>query len=154
MVWKHLTITNPGRTWGTTLTEREEADEIRFSLTAAFFFSFLLNIFQFAMGRNRAQEKKRQPYWADEAYVGAQSFRHCGNLNSKIPGRSLLFFFSKNPLDLEACFLELPSRQNLMRSSFGLQLSGAAPSGTFLAFEPKFCSSYAQPRQWLSTLGS
>ena len=89
------------------------------------------------MGRNRAQEKKRQPYWADEAYVGAQSFRHCGNLNSKIPGRSLLFFFSKNPLDLEACFLELPSRQNLMRSSFGLQLSGAAPSGTFLSFRAK-----------------
>lgn len=40
MVWKHLTITNPGRTWGTTLTEREEADEMRFSLTAAFFFFF------------------------------------------------------------------------------------------------------------------
>lgn len=38
MVWKHLTVTNPGRTWGTALTEREEADEMRFSLTAAFFF--------------------------------------------------------------------------------------------------------------------
>ena len=111
----------------------------------SYFFFFILNIFQFAMGGNRAQEKKRQPCWADEAHIGPQSFQHCRSLNSKIPGRSLLFFFSKNSLDLEVCFLELPSRENLMRSSFGLELSGAALSGPASAFEPKFCSSMHSP---------
>ena len=117
------------------------------SLTPA----FLLDNFQFVVWRNRAQEERGSHVGLMKHMLKLRAFK-TGSLKGEIPGELCYFFFSKNPFYLtevaamKVYFLELPSRKNLLRSSFSLQPSGASPLGSSSAFEAKLCSSHAHPK--------